>query len=118
VSRARTFGFMKDIELLQKNNLALGGSMDNAIVVDDLKVLNKDGLRYADEFVKHKMLDAIGDLYLLGHNLLGEFRGYKSGHSLNNQLLRALIKDPEAWEMVSFEESHELPRVFVQSVLP
>ena len=118
VSRARTFGFMKDIELLQKNNLALGGSMDNAIVVDDLKVLNEDGLRYADEFVKHKMLDAIGDLYLLGHNLLGEFSGYKSGHSLNNQLLRALIKDPEAWEMVSFEGLNELPKAFLQPVLP
>jgi len=118
VSRARTFGFMKDIELLQKNNLALGGSLDNAIVVDDLKVLNEDGLRYADEFVKHKMLDAIGDLYLLGHSLLGEFNGYKSGHSLNNQLLRALIKDPEAWEMASFEDLNELPKAFVQPVLP
>ena len=118
VSRARTFGFMKDIELLQKNNLALGGSLDNAIVVDDLKVLNEDGLRYADEFVKHKMLDAIGDLYLLGHSLLGEFNGYKSGHSLNNQLLRALIKDPEAWEMISFEDLNELPKAFVQPVLP
>jgi UDP-3-O-[3-hydroxymyristoyl] N-acetylglucosamine deacetylase len=115
VSRARTFGFMKDIELLQKNNLALGGSLDNAIVVDDLKVLNEDGLRYADEFVKHKMLDAIGDLYLLGHNLLGEFNGYKSGHSLNNQLLRALLKDTDAWEMVSFKDAKELPKAFVQS---
>ena len=116
VSRARTFGFMKDIELLQKNNLALGGSLDNAIVVDDLKVLNEDGLRYADEFVKHKMLDAIGDLYLLGHSLLGEFNGYKSGHSLNNQLLRALLKDPDAWEMVSFKDVNELPKAFVQSL--
>jgi len=117
VSRARTFGFMKDIELLQKNNLALGGSLDNAIVVDDLKVLNEDGLRYADEFVKHKMLDAIGDLYLLGHNLLGEFNGYKSGHSLNNQLLRALLKDTDAWEMVSFKDAKELPKAFVQSYI-
>ena len=116
VSRARTFGFMKDIELLQKNNLALGGSLDNAIVVDDLKVLNEDGLRYADEFVKHKMLDAIGDLYLLGHSLLGEFNGFKSGHSLNNQLLRALLKDPDAWEMVSFKDVNELPKAFVQSL--
>ena len=115
VSRARTFGFMKDIELLQKNNLALGGSLDNAIVVDDLKILNEDGLRYADEFVKHKMLDAIGDLYLLGHSLLGEFNGYKSGHSLNNQLLRALLKDKDAWEMVSFKDVNELPKAFVQS---
>jgi UDP-3-O-[3-hydroxymyristoyl] N-acetylglucosamine deacetylase len=107
---------MKDIELLQKNNLALGGSLDNAIVVDDLKVLNEDGLRYADEFVKHKMLDAIGDLYLLGHSLLGEFNGYKSGHSLNNQLLRALLKDKDAWEMVSFKDVNELPKAFVQSL--
>ena len=117
VSRARTFGFMKDIELLQKNNLALGGSLDNAIVVDDLKILNEDGLRYADEFVKHKMLDAIGDLYLLGHNLLGEFNGYKSGHSLNNQLLRALLKDTDAWEMVSFKDTNELPKAFVHSYI-
>jgi len=117
VSRARTFGFMKDIELLQKNNLALGGSLDNAIVVDDLKILNEDGLRYADEFVKHKMLDAIGDLYLLGHNLLGEFNGYKSGHSLNNQLLRALVKDTDAWEMVSFKDTNELPKAFVHSYI-
>src|SRR5690606_6195223 len=87
VSRARTFGFMKDIDMLRQNNLALGGSLDNAIVVDEDKILNEDGLRYADEFVKHKILDAIGDLYLLGHSLIGEFTGYKSGHGLNNQLL-------------------------------
>ncbi|MDD5409836.1 MAG: UDP-3-O-acyl-N-acetylglucosamine deacetylase [Methylobacter sp.] len=115
VSRARTFGFMKDIEMLRKNNLALGGSLDNAIVVDDDKVLNIDGLRYADEFVKHKILDAIGDLYLLGHSLIGEFTGYKSGHGLNNKLLRALLNDKEAWEMVTFEEEEEAPISFMRS---
>ena len=91
VSRARTFGFMRDLESLRARNLALGGNMDNAIVLDDYRVLNEDGLRYEDEFVKHKILDAIGDLYLLGHSLIGEFSGYKSGHALNNRLLRALI---------------------------
>ena len=91
VSRARTFGFLRDIEMLRENGLALGGSMDNAIVVDDFRVLNEDGLRYEDEFVKHKILDAIGDLYLLGHSLIGAFNGYKSGHELNNRLLKALI---------------------------
>ncbi len=91
ISRARTFGFMKDIEMLRQRNLALGGSMDNAIVVDDFRVLNEDGLRYEDEFVKHKILDAIGDLYLLGHSLIGEFHGHKSGHELNNKLLRELL---------------------------
>ena len=93
VSRARTFGFIRDIEALRKQNLALGGSMDNAIVVDNYRVLNEDGLRYVDEFVKHKILDAIGDLYLLGHSLIGAFTGYKSGHGLNNQLLKALLED-------------------------
>ncbi|NOQ34460.1 MAG: UDP-3-O-acyl-N-acetylglucosamine deacetylase [Methylococcaceae bacterium] len=116
VSRARTFGFMKDIEFLRENNLALGGSLDNAIVVDDDKVLNEDGLRYADEFVKHKILDAIGDLYLLGHSLIGEFKGHKSGHGLNNKLLRALLDDKDAWEMVSFEEEEKAPISFMQSV--
>jgi UDP-3-O-[3-hydroxymyristoyl] N-acetylglucosamine deacetylase len=104
VSRARTFGFMKDIDTLRQNNLALGGSLDNAIVVDDVKVLNEDGLRYADEFVKHKILDAIGDLYLLGHSLIGEFVGYKSGHGLNNKLLRTLLNERDAWEMVTYDE--------------
>ena len=104
VSRARTFGFMKDIEYLRERNLALGGSMDNAIVLDDYRVLNDDGLRYEDEFVRHKILDAIGDLYLLGHSLIGAFYGYKSGHALNNQLLRALLADQSAWEYVSFED--------------
>ncbi len=104
VSRARTFGFMRDIENLREQNLALGGSMDNAIVVDDYRVLNEDGLRYDDEFVKHKVLDAVGDLYLLGKSLIGEFKGFKSGHYLNNLLLRELLSNKEAWEVVTFEE--------------
>jgi len=115
VSRARTFGFMKDIEFLRENNLALGGSLDNAIVIDDDKIINEGGLRYADEFVKHKMLDAIGDLYLLGHSLIGEYKGYKSGHGLNNQLLRALMDQPDAWEMVSFENDDDAPIPFMRS---
>jgi UDP-3-O-[3-hydroxymyristoyl] N-acetylglucosamine deacetylase len=109
VSRARTFGFMKDIEMLRERNLVLGGSMDNAIVLDDYRVLNEDGLRYEDEFVKHKILDAIGDLYLLGHSLIGAFYGYKSGHQLNNLLLRALIADQSAWEEVIFEDEATAP---------
>jgi len=109
VSRARTFGFIRDIEMLRKNDLALGGSMDNAIVVDDHKVLNEDGLRYNDEFVKHKILDAIGDLYLLGHSLIGSFTGHKSGHALNNKLLKALLDDKDAWEEVTFDESETAP---------
>ena len=104
VSRARTFGFMKDIEYMRDRNLALGGSLDNAIVLDDYRVVNEDGLRFDDEFVKHKILDAIGDLYLMGHSLIGAYYAYKSGHGLNNQLLRALIADPGAWEEVVFEE--------------
>ena len=115
VSRARTFGFMKDIEMLRQNNLALGGSLDNAIVVDDDKIINEDGLRYADEFVKHKILDAIGDLYLLGHSLIGEFTGYKSGHGLNNRLLRALLNDKDAWEMVTFDDEENAPISFMRS---
>lgn len=104
VSRARTFGFMRDLEYLRSNNLALGGSLDNAIVVDDYRIVNEGGLRYDDEFVKHKVLDAIGDLYQLGHSLIGEFRGVKSGHALNNQLCRALLAQPHAYEIVTFEE--------------
>ncbi|MFG6178075.1 UDP-3-O-acyl-N-acetylglucosamine deacetylase [Halomonas sp. THAF12] len=104
VSRARTFGFMRDLEHLRSNNLALGGSLDNAIVVDDYRIVNEGGLRYDDEFVKHKVLDAIGDLYQLGHSLIGEFRGVKSGHALNNQLCRALMENQDAWEIVTFEE--------------
>ncbi|HNR92167.1 MAG TPA: UDP-3-O-acyl-N-acetylglucosamine deacetylase [Dokdonella sp.] len=109
VSRARTFGFMRDIEMLRERNLALGGSMDNSIVLDDYRVLNEDGLRYEDEFVKHKILDAIGDLYLLGHSLIGAFYGYKSGHALNNTLLRTLLADRSAWEEVSFEDESKAP---------
>jgi len=109
VSRARTFGFMKDYEMLQSRNLALGGSLDNAIVVDDFRILNEDGLRYDDEFVKHKILDAIGDLYLLGSTLIGAFEGYKSGHALNNLLLRKLIAEEDAWEYVSFEGEKSAP---------
>ena len=109
VSRARTFGFLRDIEMLRDSGLALGGSMDNAIVVDDFRVLNEDGLRYEDEFVKHKILDAIGDLYLLGHSLIGAFSGYKSGHELNNRLLKALIAQPEAWEEVTFDDAEKAP---------
>lgn len=116
VSRARTFGFMRDIEALRKRELALGGSLDNAVVLDDYRVLNEDGLRYRDEFVKHKILDAIGDLYLLGHSLIGAFDGYKSGHSLNNKLLRALIKDESAWEQVTFDDAEKAPISFVQPV--
>ncbi len=115
VSRARTFGFMKDIEFLRENNLALGGSLENAIVVDDNKVINEDGLRYADEFVKHKILDAIGDLYLLGHSLIGEYKGFKSGHALNNRLLLSLLENKDAWEKVSFDSEEEAPITFMQS---
>ncbi len=109
VSRARTFGFMRDLEMLRERNLVLGGSMDNAIVLDDYRVLNEDGLRYEDEFVKHKILDAIGDLYLLGHSLIGAFYGHKSGHFLNNKLLRALTADESAWEEVVFDTPEEVP---------
>lgn len=115
VSRARTFGFMRDIEFLRENNLALGGSLDNAIVVDEDKVLNEDGLRYADEFVKHKILDAIGDLYLLGHSLIGEYQGFKSGHALNNKLLLTLLDQKDAWEMVTFNSAEEAPISFMRS---
>ncbi len=114
VSRARTFGFMRDIEALRKRRLALGGSMDHAVVVDNYRVLNEDGLRYADEFVKHKILDAIGDLYLLGHSLIGSFTGYKSGHGLNNQLLRELLLQTDAWESVTFNDDEVLPIYFMR----
>ena len=109
VSRARTFGFMQDVEAMREQGLALGGSLDNAIVMDEYRVLNQDGLRYGDEFVKHKVLDAIGDLYLLGHPLIGAFSGYKSGHSLNNQLLRRLLEEQRAWEYVRFERPEDAP---------
>lgn len=114
IARARTFGFMRDIEYLRQRNLALGGSMDNAVVLDDFRVLNPNGLRYEDEFVKHKVLDAIGDLYLLGRNIIGKFTGYKSGHELNNQLLRVLLADATAWEEVSFEDSSRAPISYAQ----
>ena len=114
VSRARTFGFMRDVELMREKRLALGASLDNAVVVDDYRVLNEDGLRYDDEFVKHKVLDAIGDLYLLGRSLIGAFNGYKSGHALNNRLLRALMADESAWELVTFEDAAHAPILFMQ----
>jgi UDP-3-O-[3-hydroxymyristoyl] N-acetylglucosamine deacetylase len=116
VSRARTFGFMHEIEQLRERQLALGGSLDNAVVLDDYRVLNEDGLRYRDEFVKHKILDAIGDLYLLGHSLIGAFDGFKSGHALNNELLRALMADETAWEEVTFDDISEAPISFLQPV--
>ena len=117
VSRARTFGFMSDFEKLRANNLALGASLDNAIGVDEYRVLNEDGLRYQDEFVKHKILDAIGDLYLLGHSLIGAYSGYRSGHALNNALLKALIAQPDAWEEVTFEDDEAVsPISYAQPV--
>lgn len=116
ISRARTFGFMKDIEALRERDLALGGSLDNAIVVDEYRVLNEDGLRYEDEFVKHKILDAIGDLYLLGHSLIGAFSGYRSGHALNNKLLRTLLADESAWEEVTYDDVDDAPISYVQAI--
>lgn len=109
VSRARTFGFMHEIEYLRAQGLARGGSVDNAIVVDEYRILNQDGLRYDDEFVKHKILDAIGDLYLLGYGVIGEYRAHKSGHALNNAVLRALMAQPDAWEMVTFDDEATAP---------
>lgn len=113
ISRARTFGFMHEVEYLRSNGLARGGSLDNAIVLDEYRVLNADGLRYDDEFVKHKVLDAIGDLYMLGHPILGAFYAYKSGHALNNQLLRALMQDTTAWEYTTFERREDAPATFL-----
>ena len=115
VSRARTFGFMREIEALRQHNLVLGGSLENAVVLDDYRVLNEDGLRYEDEFVKHKVLDAIGDLYLLGHSLIGAFTGYKSGHALNNRLLRELLEQPDAWEEVCFDDASEAPISYAEA---
>ncbi len=109
ISRARTFGFMHEVEYLRANGLARGGSLDNAIVLDEYRVLNRDGLRYDDEFAKHKVLDAIGDLYMLGHPILGAFTAFKSGHALNNALLRALLADASAWEYATFEKIEEAP---------
>ena len=116
VSRARTFGFMGDLEALRAVGLARGGGLDNAIVLDDYRILNDDGLRYEDEFVKHKVLDAIGDLYLLGHPLIGAFSAHKSGHSLNNRLLRELVTNQEAWELITYDENDEAPIAFVRTV--
>ena len=115
ISRARTFGFMSDLTMMRKHNLALGGSLDNAIVVGEDSILNEDGLRYEDEFVKHKILDAIGDLYLAGHGLIGEFTGYKSGHGLNNKLVRQLLSDRASWEEVTFEKPSDAPISYVEA---
>lgn len=109
VSRARTFCFLRNVEALREQNLTLGGSMNNAIVLDDYRILNEDGLRYANEFVIHKILDVIGDAYLLGHNLVGEIRAYKSGHDLNNKLFRAMLEDESAWEVVTFDDPNKAP---------
>ena len=114
VARARTFGFMHEVEYLRNHGLALGGSLDNAIVMDEFRVLNNDGLRYDDEFAKHKVLDAIGDLYLLGHPIIGAFEAYKSGHALNNKLLRELLEHQESWEYVSFERSEDVPEAYLR----
>ncbi|PPE68551.1 UDP-3-O-acyl-N-acetylglucosamine deacetylase [Caldimonas thermodepolymerans] len=114
IARARTFGFTKDLEVMRARGLAMGGSMDNAIVVDDYRVLNAEGLRYDDEFVKHKILDAIGDLYIVGKPLLAAYSAYKSGHALNNKLLRALLADASAYEIVTFEDEREAPAGFAQ----
>ena len=118
ISRARTFGFMHEIEYLRSQGLARGGSVDNAIVVDEYRILNQDGLRYDDEFVRHKVLDAIGDIYLLGNSVIGEFRAYKSGHALNNASLRALIAQPDAWEMVTFEDAERAPISYALNPVP
>lgn len=113
ISRARTFGFMKDIEYLQAQGLALGGSLDNAIVLDEYRILNEDGLRFKDELVRHKLLDAVGDLYMANHNILGAFKAYKSGHGLNNKLLRAVLADQDAWEYVTFEREENVPQGYL-----
>jgi UDP-3-O-[3-hydroxymyristoyl] N-acetylglucosamine deacetylase len=117
VSRARTFGFMVDFERLQAMNLALGASLDNAIAIDDFRILNEDGLRYENEFVRHKILDAVGDLYLLGSSLIGAFHGYKSGHALNNKLLLHLLADKSAWEFVTYEDAKTAPISYVRPLL-
>jgi UDP-3-O-[3-hydroxymyristoyl] N-acetylglucosamine deacetylase len=114
VARARTFGFTSEVESMRSQGLGMGGSLDNAIVIDEFRVLNQDGLRYEDEFVKHKILDTVGDMYLLGHPLIGAVSAYKSGHALNNQLLRALLEDKSAWEYVTFDKSEGLPAAFAQ----
>ncbi len=118
ISRARTFGFMHDLEYMRERNLGLGGSMDNAIVLDEFRVLNEDGLRYADEFVRHKILDAVGDLYLAGHAIIGAYEGFKSGHALNNRLVRALLADASAWEEISFSDPQTAPPLQYSTAVP
>ncbi len=117
VSRARTFGFMQDVEMLRSKNLALGGTLDNAVVLDQFSVMNQEGLRFEDEFVRHKILDAIGDLYLMGHSLIGAYTAHKSGHALNNQLLRALIADRAAWEVVTYPDEARAPIAYARGLL-
>jgi UDP-3-O-[3-hydroxymyristoyl] N-acetylglucosamine deacetylase len=117
IARARTFGFTRDVEMLRTNGLALGGGLDNAIVMDDYKVLNSDGLRYDDEFVKHKILDAIGDLYVIGHPILGAYSAFRSGHGMNNQLIRAVLADDANWEFVTFDSERKAPAGFAQTTL-
>lgn len=114
IARARTFGFTRDVEMMRANGLALGGGLDNAIVLDDVKVLNADGLRYQDEFVKHKILDAMGDLYIVGKPLLAAYSAFRSGHAMNNQLLRALLSQPDSYEVVTFEQDSRAPKGFAQ----
>lgn len=118
ISRARTFGFMQDVEFMQANGLALGGSLGNAIVMDEYRVLNSDGLRYGDEFVKHKVLDAIGDLYLCGRQILGAYTAHKAGHAMNNMVLRALLEDESAWELVCFDEAGRAPASVQRQLAP
>ena len=116
VSRARTFGFMRDVEFMRARNLALGGSLDNAVVLDEFRVLNQDGLRYEDEFVRHKILDAVGDLYLLGHSLIGAYSAFKSGHDLNNRLARAVLAEPDAWVFVTYTDASHSPVAYAGAV--
>jgi len=117
VARARTFGFTKDVEAMRAQGLGLGGSLENAIVLDEFRVLNADGLRYGDEFMKHKILDALGDLYLMGHPLIGDFYGFKSGHAVNNLAVRALLENKEAWEFATFQDASNLPKGFLEQSL-
>ena len=109
ISRARTFGFMRDVELMRSKNMGLGGSLANAVVLDDFRILNQDGLRYEDEFVKHKMLDAVGDLYTIGHGIIGAYHGYKSGHAINNLLLRELLVQQDSWEIITLGQEKKAP---------
>ncbi|MEN9423829.1 MAG: hypothetical protein RL122_1212 [Pseudomonadota bacterium] len=115
IARARTFGFMRDVEMLRSRNLGLGGSLENAIVLDEFRVLNQDGLRYSDEFIRHKILDAIGDLYTLGHGIIGAYVGYKSGHAINNLLARELLQQQDAWEMVTLDDKQKEQAIFADS---